>query len=210
MKLLIFLTFLFISTVSVNSQILSNFGLKAGLGISNQSWDYKDDINLEFDNKVGIAPRVFFEFLDLSLFEMQAELGFLQKGFKEKVPIGSVTQPDGTGEFINVNNKLNYLSLSALAKLKYTIGVITPYIILGPQFNLLLSKEIDKGWEVVFDEFSKNNFGISVGIGSDVTNVFPFTFLIEYKYERDFIDNFDSPNINIKNYSHIFLVGIKL
>ena len=210
MKYLLVMILLSVFTFNNNAQIIFDYGLKLGVGISNQSWDYQADVNLEFDNKIGITPRVFADLFNLSFFQLQSELGYLQKGFEDKVPITTTTQPEGTGEFITVNNRLNYLSFSALAKFKYETEVLSPYLIAGPQLNILLSKEIEKGWEVVFDKFKQNNIGISIGVGSEIKNVLPISIFFEYRYERDFIDNYDSPNIGIKNYSHVILLGVKL
>ena len=95
-------------------------------------------------------------------------------------------------------------------KKKKAGGLFSPYLIVGPQFNLLLNKNIQKGWGIVFDKFKKNNIGLSVGAGFELKNIFPIPILVEYRYERDFINNYDSPNINIKNYSHVILFGIKI
>jgi len=195
---------------NIKSQIISGYGLKLGPSISNQSWNYQADINLDWKNKFGISPRIFVDFFNFTFFELEGEIGYLQKGFEDKVPITTTTQPDGTGEFMTVNNKLNYLSVSALAKFKYENEIFSPYLICGPQFNILLSKNIEKGFEVVFDRFRNNNFGLSFGAGSEIKNILPISLLIEYRYERDFIDNYDSPNIDIKNYSHVILLGIKI
>ncbi len=41
-------------------------------------------------------------------------------------------------------------------------------------------------------------------------NVFLELPLTEYRYERDLTDNYDKSTLDIKNYSHNILVGIKL
>lgn len=211
MKSLLIIIFLTTFTFNVNAQIISSYGLKLGVGISNQSWDYyQADINLDFYNKIGISPRIFADFFNLSFFQLEGEIGYLQKGFEEKVLIATDSPVDGTGEFITGNNRLNYLSFSTLAKFKYENEIFSPYILVGPQLNLLLNKNIEKGLEVVFDRFKENNVGISIGAGTEIKNILPISILIEYRYERDFIDNYDSPNVDIKNYSHIILLGVKI
>lgn len=99
--------------------MISDYGIKLGVGISNQTWDYQADVNLDFGNKIGISPRIFAHFFNLSFFHLQAELGYIQKGFEDKVSLTTAAQPFGTGEFITVNNRLDYVSFSALAKFKY-------------------------------------------------------------------------------------------
>ena len=210
MKTSIFIIILIIFSINIKSQVISGYGLKLGAAISNQSWNYQTDINLDLDNKIGFSPRIFADFLNFPFIELEGEIGYSQKGFKDKVLIRTTSQPLGTGNYITENNKLNYLIFAALAKLKIESGNLTPYIIIGPQLNILMSKNLEKGWEVIFDKFKNNNFGLSLGAGTEIKNIFPISILVEYRFERDLIDNYDSPNIDIKNYSHVILLGIKI
>ena len=149
-------------------------------------------------------------FLIISFFQIQGEIGFLRKGFSEQIPITTMMQPDGTGEFINTDIGLDYLLLTTLVKIKYEIGIFSPYIILGPQIDFLINKKVEKGWELIYDRFSNANIDFSIGVGNEIKNILPISILFEYRYERDFMDNYDHPNVNIKNYSHVILIGIKI
>ena len=210
MKTSILILILITLSINIKSQIIYGYGLKLGASISNQSWNYLTDINLDLKNEYAISPRVFADFLDYTFFELEGEVGFLQKGFEDKVLIKTTTQPLGTGEYLTENNKLNYLIFAALAKLKIESGIFTPYIIIGPQLNLLISKNLEYGWEIIFDKFKNNNLGLSLGAGIEIKNIFPISILVEYRFERDLMDNYDSPNIDIKNYSHVILFGVKI
>lgn len=211
MKSLLIIIFLTTFTFNVNAQIISSYGLKLGVGISNQSWYYQSDLlNMDWKDKIGITARIFADFLSISFFQVEGEIGYLRKGFKDKVPITTASQPDGTGEYISENNSLDYLTISALAKFKYDLEIFSPYIVVGPQLNLLLNRNVEQGWKDVFDKFKDTNIGLSVGVGSELKTILPITILVEYRYERDFLDNYDVPNIDIKNYSHVILLGVKI
>lgn len=211
MKSLLIIIFLTTFTFNVNAQIISSYGLKLGVGISNQSWYYQSDLlNMDLKDKVGVTARIFADFLSISFFQVEGEIGYLRKGFKDKVLITTASQPDGTGEYISENNSLDYLNISALAKFKYDLEIFSPYIVVGPQLNLLLNRNVEQGWKDVFDKFKDTNIGLSVGVGSELKTILPITILVEYRYERDFLDNYDVPNIDIKNYSHVILLGVKL
>jgi len=164
---------------------------------------------MDYDNKTAISPRIFADFFNISFLQLEGEIGYLRKGFERKIPITTMTQPDGTGEFITTNVSLDYLSISALAKLKYETGMISPYIILGPQLDILFNKSTP-GWEIIFDRFSNANICLSIGVGAELKNILSIPLLVEYRYERDLMDNYDSPNIDILNYSHVILVGIRI
>ncbi len=210
MKTLFTLILLTFFTINSNGQIISNYGIKLGLGMSNQSWDYQWSLSNGFKNKIGISPRIFVDFFNSSFFQLEGEIGFLRKGFEEKIPITTVTQPDGTGEFIISNNGLDYLSLSILAKFKFESDSFSPYIIVGPQLNFFINENVGKAFEGFFNNFKGTNIGLSIGAGTEVKNILPITILLEYRYEKDLKDNFDSSFINIKNYSHVILLGIKI
>jgi opacity protein-like surface antigen len=210
MKSLLLLLLLFTLSFNSQAQIVSNYGLKLGLGISNQSWDYQPSGHLDWQTKDGISARLFADFLILPVLQLEGEIGYLRKGVIDKIPITTVDQPDGTGQFFTTNNSLGYLSLSILAKLKFEFTSLTPYIIAGPQLNILLNKNIADGFQIVFDKFKKNNVGFSLGAGAEFKNILPLVFLVEYRFEKDLSNNFNSPNLDIKNYSHVILLGIKI
>lgn len=211
MKSFIIIILFIVFYLDANCQIISDYGIKLGIGLSNQSWDYQGDVlQFDFDSKLGISPRLFADFLNISFFQIEGEIGYLRKGYEEKIPITTMAQPDGTGDFITTNIALDYLSVSALVKLKYELEIISPFIILGPQLNFLLNKNIEKGWEVIFDRFRNANVDLSIGVGTELKNILAIPIIFEYRFERDFIDNYDLPDINIKNYSHVILLGIKI
>jgi hypothetical protein len=211
MKSVLINVFLIVFAFNVKCQILSGFGLKLGIGISNQSWDYQtEDFNMDFDNKLGISPRIFADFFNFPFLKIEAEIGYLRKGFEDKIPITTMAQPDGTGEFINMNITVDYLSISTLVKLKCESEIVSPYIIFGPQLDFLLNKNIHEDWKIIFDKFSNANVNLSVGVGTELKSIFTIPIIVEYRYERDLMDNYDSPNINIKNYTHVFLLGITI
>ena len=191
-------------------QCLNGSGIKIGFGLTNQSWKYNDpNFELEWENNSGILAKVFRDFNLLSFLSLEGEVGYAQKGIKDKIAITSPSHPEGTGEFMNINNRLNYLSASLMGKLKYNLNLFTPYLIAGPEYNYLLSKKIEPGYEVIYDGFKSSAVGFTIGLGSEV-KLLPINFLIEYRYSRDLTNNYESSNIEIKNYSHSFLIGIKI
>ena len=77
MKIILTLTLLTICIVNAEGQLVSGYGLKLGVGISNYSWVYFDNYNLDFKNKIGISPRIFADFFDIPFFQLEGEIGFL-------------------------------------------------------------------------------------------------------------------------------------
>ncbi len=210
MKRIIHIFILISVSTSISAQLISSLGIKAGSSISNQEWNYTQDDNSDYDNMQGLSLRIFADMFKFSFFEMETELGYSSKGFEVNMPVTTVESPMGTGETISFTNELDYISLSALAKFTHSMEIFSPYLIIGPQFNLLINKNPDTGWDVVFDKFRETNIGISAGGGIELGKLLPSPVFIEYRYERDLQDNYEPDNITIKNYSHVVLIGIRL
>ena len=207
--------FLILFLISLNilnyGQSIDGYGVKIGWGFTNHSWEYNPSTygKLDWESNSGITARAFADISFLSFLNMEGEIGYAQKGAKYKIAITTISQPDGTGEYRNINNRLDYFSISLMGKVKYNLELFTPYIILGPEYNYLLSKQIAQGFEVVYDKFKKNIFGFSAGIGSEI-KLLPVNIIVEYRYSKDLTNNYNSSTIDIKNYSHTFLMGVEL
>lgn len=207
----LFIVLLFILSISTYAQIIPSYGLKIGSGITNHSWEYEPPINskLDWDNNYGVTIRAFADVAFNNIIVAEGEIGYSQKGIRKTIPVTTVQNPDGIGESIDVTNKLNYLSLSLIGKIKIETDLFSPFILIGPQYNRLLSSNIAKGFEVVYDHFEKDIFSITVGLGSEF-KIFSINALLEYRYERDINNNSKLSTIDIRNYSHSILVGIIL
>ena len=99
-----------------------------------------------------------------------AEVNYLQKGMKEDVPVTTMTQPDGTGVFITLDTRVDYINISALGKLRINTGLFTPYILFGPKLDFEINNETKIGSPFSYKEnFKKNIFGLKVGAGIVLT-----------------------------------------
>ena len=210
-KLIFVLLILFIGSSVSYSQFLPKFGVKAGLSAANHSWDYKGLLNgsIDWEYNYGFTVRAFAEFGLGDNFGLQGELGYSRKGNKKDFPITTVENPDGNGQYIRVENTLDYVSVAALAKLNLFKGPISPYIIGGPQMNFLAGKDISNTFKTVYDDFNSGVLGISVGAGLEL-GIAPVNVFVEYRYERDLTDSAPQDNVEIYNFSHVLMFGIVL
>lgn len=208
MKKFIAVMFLLTFNSVFNAQVLSGYGIKLGLGITNSTWGYEaSDWEQNWDNKAGLSLRAFADFLDYSYFNLEGEAGFSQKGVKGSVEIITAENPDGFHR--SMNNRLNYLSASLMGKLKYKKDIFTPYLLAGPQFNFLAGYDVDPIFKATYDRFEKSLWGFTVGMGS-VFKIEGTNLLLEYRFERDFTNNLQFYEFYVKNYSHSFLIGVQL
>ncbi|MCP5063473.1 MAG: PorT family protein [Ignavibacteriae bacterium] len=208
MKKVIFILIIFSTTISY-SQIIKDFGLKIGGTLSHQNWDYSNsslNINFSPDNKLGFNFGVFVESSNISFFNVVGELNFIQKGSQEEFIVKTFESPSGTGETKLWKLGLNYLNLSILAKPNLNLGLVKPYLLVGPKIDLELSKSIDSN-ESFYDEFSKSRIGLKLGVGSEI-NIINIRFLAEFIYDTDFANLYKNENLEITSDSYDFRIGI--
>lgn len=186
------------------SQSIAGYGIKMGWGFTNHSWEYKPSSNgtLDWDNNSGVTARAFADFSFSSLLNVECEIGYAQKGAEYKIFRDNELYRD-------IRSRLNYLSVSLMGKIKYNSASFVPYIILGPEYNYLLNKQIDQVFESDYDKLKRDIFGFSIGIGTE-TKLLPVNIIVEYRYSGDLTNSSDISATEIKNYSHSILIGMKL
>jgi hypothetical protein len=235
--LLFSILFCFLVSTTINAQIVNGFGIKSGVTSASHTWSYHTyDTQTTPDFLTGISARAFADFLNIPFFNIEAEIGFSQKGAKLRYqywrsqynPLGFYDDIK-TDEFRTVNNRLNYINVSLMGKIKYEFGMVTPYLLMGPQFNYLVGKDIEgNDSEViqsrrrddytafsytifplkdVYNRLYKDIWGFSAGLGS-LIRTHNINFLVEYRFERDITYNYcETPEF--RNYSHSLLIGIQ-
>ena len=207
---LILFTLLIISTSQ--AQLIRGYGLKAGVTSSSQDWDYTIDWLSDFDftpeTRWGINVGVFSEFFNIPYFSLVTELNYIQKGMKEDVPVTTVTNPDGTGEYITWDTRVDYLNLSALGKLRIELSLFIPYILLGPKIDYEINQENSLGMtNVVEENFNEVMYGFKIGIGSEV-KLSNINLLAEILYDYNFNDLYENENLTVTSDSFDFRIGI--
>ena len=213
MKKFVFFMFCFMILVNSHSsgQIINGYGVKLGVTSAYQNWDYKVTYMNGFDSdkRLGINAGMFLEFLNSPFFSINAEIDYNQKGMKKEVAMTSISFPEGTGEYKTDNNRIDYLTFALLGKLSHKTSLFKPYIFAGPRMDLQINKSVSKGWEDVFDKMKKNVYGISFGIGTEMTEILPITLLAEIEYNYDFTDVYETDNLVINNNSFDVKLGVK-
>lgn len=140
---------------------------------------------------------------------MLGELHYIQKGFTEKLLETTNAYPEGTGRYITLKPRVDYLSLPLLARIRYNMGTVSPYILIGPRFDFLIWND-PKYVGSIFDKFKKNDIGISAGAGIEISTSTIQAVLFEFKYCPTFSKSYSSDMLTIKNQSFELLFGIKL
>ena len=163
------LTFLFFSL-----QILTlsgqNLTLQVGPSFSKLNWENSISNEILFNKNVtGINVLIGIDYLNLKYFYLSSNIGFIQKGGKDSVP---VVAQNGEIEGKHVlKTKLNYLTLNTTANLKLPIkDFVIPYLFVGPRVDYLISYKESAAFIKQFDDWGKVNkliYGVITGFGLD-------------------------------------------
>jgi hypothetical protein len=151
----------------------------------------------------------YLELLDIPILSALVEVQYTQKGMSESLPITTESQPEGTGEFITKRPRVDYLSIPVLAKVRFSMPVIVPYLVVSPRLDFLLSKK-GEGYDAVINKFKTTGFGAALGVGVEVTSLLPISLLAEFRYNPSFDDAFSNSFLTVKNRSLDLLLGVRL
>ncbi len=191
---------------AVPPQVLSrslSYGIKGGLALSNQSFDYTEIGDPDFDSYMGFEVGLFAELPLISKASATAGLSYTQRGLKVK---SLATAYAGRPVTVESRSHLDYLSLWAALKVHLVIGSGRTYLLAGPRLDMKVGSK--GAFSDLYDEFSSSVFGGTVGLGQEYS-VRVLTLLLEVTYSMDFSDAYASPELTVKNRSFGFLAGVR-
>ena len=201
-----FATFVFVALVSlpaleVQAQPLSNYGVKAGLTSATVSTDmFADGI----ERREGFAAMAFAEWFETPYFSVLSELGYVQRGHSETVEVrNSEGVSLGTEE---ISTRFDYLTVAALAKLRYSEASLEPYVIAGPRGDVLIRRSQSNLLVEEYDVFALGGtVGAGVGVGKQIL---PVQLMLEVRYNADITDSLSCCPRQMRNQAFDILLGI--
>jgi hypothetical protein len=208
-KLLLVVLILSMVVFSISeSQLIRAYGLKVGVASTNQNWDWSQQSGIKANSTVrqGFDAGVFVEWLDIPVLSVVTEIHYIQKGSEvtTNIAITTMEHPEGTGQFLSYSNRLNYLSMPLLAKVRMNWGLLTPYILAGPRFDYYLSGS----GTFSSSDFKKLDIGGTFGVGVELVSILPINTGVEFRYSPSFQNSYSVPYLSIKNRSMEFLLVI--
>lgn len=193
----------------LKAQLINSYGFKAGLGISDQDFDYKDDI-IDLDKQIRYDLNIgaFLELFDNSNLNVLLESHYAPKGINLKL-----TALDETGQQlgkVNFHNRVDYLEFDILGKCSLNLSSLKPYLLLGPKFDILLGYHSEKNvLDLVYNNLEPVDFGFTVGCGTELNLVKNATTLIELRYSPTLSSSYKTDKLEVRNSSFEILTGIK-
>lgn len=167
MKKIAILIILITSSISqqINAQIIKEIGIKTGASVSKQNWTYKS-INVEQDKdyRTGLNVALNLEWFNSDYVTLLSEIGYIQKGTKEKIMSSSVGDP-ATPLSKTFETRFDYLYFSPQLKIRKDFNKLTPYVFVGPRIDYYLSSKSDFDLSVVEKQFKEIMYGLNYGVG---------------------------------------------
>lgn len=206
----LFLITLCLSTTS-QAQIIRSFGLKVGATNSSEYWERNDNLpDMDPENRWGFNVGIFSELFNTKYLTLVTEANYFQKGMKEDLPVTTITNPDGTGEYITWDTRVDYINFSALGKMRLDLNKISPYILIGPKVDFQINIESSFGFlNEVEKNFNEVMYGLRIGAGSEF-QFESFSLLAEILYDYNFNNLYENENLTVTSDSFDFRVGISL
>jgi hypothetical protein len=195
---------------TAHAQLVKGFGVKIGVTAANQSWDYTvGGHDPSTQNRWGITGSAFVELLNMPYLSLIVEGQYTQKGMSMRVAANTVSNPDGTGEFVTLRPSADYFSVPLLVKIRFQTAFLSPYLIAGPRYDFVLARHGD-GFDPVFNELTSSEPGATVGVGVELHAVFPIDALLELRYNASLKDAFGSSYLKVRNHTVDILLGVRL
>jgi opacity protein-like surface antigen len=196
------LTIIILLPSFAQSQLIKSGGFKVGGISASQSFDYSLDFSLPIDNRWGWNIGGFVEFFQHPNLSLLTELHYIQKGYSLSLPVTTADQPEGTGAYITFKPRLDYVSLPILVRLRFETGSVTPYVLVGPRFDFMMS-QIDNAIT-----YSGTDKGMTFGGGVQFPVSPSSQLLVEGRFSPSFGNAFQNPNLTVKNKSFEMFVGM--
>jgi opacity protein-like surface antigen len=131
----------------------ASFGLKGGIALANQSYKIKS-IDYELDTKAVMGPSLalFVEAFKGSHFSFQVDVGYVVKGSSTTTQSVTVNHLDNDRIVVNegeaASSKFAYLSVVPMARYRWDLESLTPYLLLGPRVDFLLNYKTESEYEL--------------------------------------------------------------
>lgn len=196
---IVFTLFLFVA--NINSQTLTNYGLKMGTVASNPIWKVGSQSYDGVETRMGIDVGLFLNWSLTNNLSLLTEMHYIQKGLRFYQTVIN-SSGNGVETYVeSINPNLNYLSFPILIKYDLLNSEVVPYFIGGLRVDFMLSKSEVNNPRWLYSNVNNMDFGGSIGLGFQTKSLLGIGTGLEIKYSPSFIKVDSSPMADITNRS---------
>jgi len=204
------MTLLIANTLRTNAQPLRNYGLKVGAALAEQHWNYSatataaGTVGVPSSSLWGFDAAAFAEFFDVPYFSLLTEVHYAQKG--RTVTVHETVRANNQQGYVDLGprdlpQRLHYLSIPVMAKLRIESEVLTPFVALGLSLEYLVANSSSR-------QFNKVELAIAVAAGLEMSFGFTPKILAEARYSPSLTKAYETEIVGVNNRVVEFLVGV--
>jgi len=145
---------------TASAQFIHSIEYKAGVSVSALEWNLSNTFaasNLFPDDYIGLTTAFNISYLNHKYWNLSTQIGYTQCGGSATSQITDITG-NPLGE-VTVHERMDYVNLTALFEVKYTLKKITASFKSGPHLDYLASAF------TYADNFNRFNYGLDIGGG---------------------------------------------
>jgi len=202
MKNLIYFFFFFLLFIQANSMLAQTINIKNGITFSSMNFN---KINL-FESKIQTYSfTIGTEYLSHTWWELSSEMGYIQKGGKEKEIIENDI-------LIELKEAKNYVHLNTTIRAKYSGETFYFYAGIGPTFDLLVDSNEFKDNYLEGYLLKKSIWGMKseIGFNQFLNKKIKVGLNFSYLYDIDYSGKSEYNKFRFDNYILMFSLGYNL
>ena len=189
-----------------NAQLLNSVGAKGAFSWTKQDFNFTT-FDPHFESITAFGAALFAEWLE-GMFSLVTQCEYAQRGMRVRYVKTGPTGPEPLGYFFRYN-RVNYISIPVLAKVRILDHAICPFVLAGPRIDFMLQYRSDNNeFNVIYDKFEKVTYGVTAGAGVELTVFQNLPILLEGRYNLDLKDSFAVQNLRVRNRSIDIWLGI--
>jgi hypothetical protein len=199
-----------------DAQLLRTLGAKVAVTSASQTYNYANPLwpnyGPDLKRRTGFNAAVYAEWLNIPFFSVVTQLEYAQRGYVEELAVAAF-EPGSIGAVgtFSHTNRLDYLSLPILLKVTASRGMISPYVLIGPRIDMYLGyRDNILSTDAISEQFKKTILGGSAGVGLELRTLLPVALSLEFRYNADFVDSYDTGSLKIRNNTYDLWLGVAL
>ena len=213
-KLLTLIGLSFLISNSANSQIIDNYGVRTGVGISNIYWDFGIYPNWA-ENRAGFSAFFNAEKKINQFLSLRPEFGFIQKGCDYLIISKNEEEVEIDRSYAKID--LHNISLNIGLKVSYFKTKFNPYLIAGLRGEYLLGNSISYDSEHFHTEVTNffngllsdfNKFSLSglIGLGCEYNEI----IYVDFEFNPALTNNSSNTELKAKSRYYGITLGINI
>lgn len=199
-------------------QTVKTFGLKGGISVTGQSFQYKERGLPGPDKGLNsFSAGAFVELNRKDPITLLVEMYYIRKGSAFQIIITDESGPEPKGS-THWEYWIDYLSIPVMGKFNLQKQHSNFYGLIGPRLDIRLNQSDELvGYDIqseqmqeIYKDYHRVDLGLELGIGVERAITSSFDLIVEFRYSPSITPVYNSESCDIQNHSCQLLMGFHL